>query len=162
MSSNAYIFITQWRVEATLDEVVATLSDATQLPRWWPSVYLDVRELAPGNATGVGKRVALHTKGWLPYSLRWQFVVTEVSRTGFALCAEGDFVGRGVWTFKPDGAFVEITYDWRIDANKPLLRYLSFVMKPVFARNHAWAMRQGEISLKRELLRRRSISAGRV
>jgi len=32
--------------------------------------------------------------------------------------------------------FTDITYDWRIRADKPLLRYLSFVFKPIFSANH--------------------------
>jgi hypothetical protein len=68
--------------------------------------------------------------------------------------AEGDFVGRGVWTFRPDRDHVEIELDWRIQADKPLLRWLSFILKPIFALNHAWAMARGRESLVRELTRR--------
>jgi hypothetical protein len=50
---------------------------------------------------------------------------------------------------------VNVTYDWRVKAEKPLLRYISFLLKPVFAANHRWAMRQGEQSLQRELARLR-------
>jgi len=39
-------------------------------------------------------------------------------------------------------------------ADKPLLKSLSFLMKPIFAANHHWAMRQGEESLQLELARR--------
>jgi len=53
---------------------------------------------------------------------------------------------------------VNITYDWKIRADKALLRYLSFLLKPVFAMNHRWAMAQGEKSLCVELSRRRSAS----
>ena len=49
---------------------------------------------------------------------------------------------------------MNITYDWRIRAEKPLLRYLSFLLKPVFSANHRWAMARGEESLKAELARR--------
>ncbi len=54
--------------------------------------------------------------------------------------------------------FVDITYDWRLSAEKPLLRNLSFLLKPVFEANHRWAMAQGEESLKLELARRRATS----
>jgi hypothetical protein len=40
-----------------------------------------------------------------------------------------------------------------------LLRYLSFVFKPLFAANHRWAMAQGERSLRAEMARRRSANA---
>ena len=155
-----YHFITVWRVPGTCAEVADVLADARGLVRWWPSVYLDVQELAPGNPDGVGRRIALFTEGWLPYTLRWQFTVTESDAPrGFSLSASGDFVGRGIWRFAQQGAEVVVTYDWRIEVTKPLLRSLSFVFKPIFSANHRWAMRMGEISLKLELERRRARTA---
>ena len=154
MAINEYCFLTRWRVEGDVEKVSRILEDADSLPRWWPSVYLDVTTLEPGDERGVGKVVALHTKGWLPYTLRWQFRVTE-SRApyGFTLDAWGDFCGRGIWTFAQEGPMVNITYDWQIRADKPLLRTLSFLLKPVFSANHRWAMARGEESLKLELAR---------
>ena len=154
MPSNEYHFTTHWRVDSTIAEVADILGDAPGLVRWWPSVYLDVQVMTPGDELGVGKEVSLYTKGWLPYTLRWQFTVTAASPTGFALEATGDFVGLGEWTFRQEGSTVAITYDWRIRADKPMLRYLSFVMKPLFSANHHWAMAKGEESLKLELARR--------
>jgi hypothetical protein len=157
MTSNDYHFITRWRVESTLEEITQILGAAPDLARWWPSVYLDVRELEAGDARGLGKVVRLYTKGWLPYTLRWQFRVTEVNHPhGFTLQAEGDFVGRGIWTFEPEGEWVNVLYDWKIVAEKPLLKYFSIVMKPLFSANHHWAMRMGEESLRLELARRRA------
>ena len=75
--SNQYEFLTRWRVEGTCGEVADVLSDALDLPRWWPSVYLHVEELTPADANGLGRRVRLHTKGWLPYTLIWEFVLVE-------------------------------------------------------------------------------------
>lgn len=157
--SNDYHFVSHWRVDSTPEEVSAILGDAPALARWWPSVYLDVREVKPGDEQGVGKVVDLYTKGWLPYTLRWQFRVTE-SRFphGFSLQAWGDFDGRGIWTFAQDGDQTEITYDWKIRGDKPLFKYFSFAMKPLFAANHRWAMARGEESLKLELARRRARS----
>lgn len=155
MSANEYHFVTKWRVKATVEQVSDVLGDAEALARWWPSVYLAVRQLEPGAGNGVGRVVELHTKGWLPYTLHWFFRVTESRRPfGFSLDAWGDFDGSGIWTFAPDGRFVEITYDWKIRAEKPLLRYLSFLLKPVFSANHRWAMARGEESLAAELERR--------
>ncbi len=153
MTSNAYHFITHWRVKSTVKEVADILNDAVDLARWWPSVYLDVKVLEPGDEHGLGKVVSLYTKGWLPYTLRWDFRVTNVQENSFTLQAWGDFDGRGIWTFEQDGPDVNITYDWKINAEKPLLRYFSFIMKPIFSANHRWAMQQGEKSLKLELAR---------
>ena len=153
-----YAFLTHWRVRGSAHEVSDVLSDALALPRWWPSVYLEVKELAPGDPrTGVGRKIDLYTKGWLPYKLRWNFKVTESNPpNGFTLVAEGDFVGTGVWTFKQDGDFVDVTYDWRIEVNKKLLQIGTPVFRPIFAANHRWAMARGEESLELELRRRRA------
>ena len=118
MSVNEYHFVTRWRVEGTPEEVYEIIDDAPGLVRWWPSVYLEVKVLEPGDESGLGKVVDLYTKGWLPYTLRWQFRVTEVNSTGFTLVASGDFDGRGIWTLRQDGVWVAITYDWKIKAEK--------------------------------------------
>lgn len=159
MADNNYHFITHWRVESTIDEVSTIIGDAPDLVRWWPSVYLEVKVLEPGDERGLGKVVSLYTKGWLPYTLRWSFRVTEVRNDGFTLVAAGDFDGRGIWTFEQDGPQVNIIYDWKIKAEKPLLRYFSFIMKPLFSANHRWAMAKGEGSLKLEIARRHAASA---
>src|SRR5262252_8584522 len=159
IETNQYHLLSHWRVEATCGEVSDILGDPLALVRWWPSVYLAVEEIAPERADGTGRRVRVHTKGWLPYTLRWGFEVVESRRPyGFTIAASGDFDGRGVWTFTQDGPFVDIIYDWRIRAEKPLLRNLSFVLRPLFEANHRWAMAQGEDSLKLELARRRATS----
>jgi hypothetical protein len=146
-----------WRVPGTIAEVKAVLSDGRTLPGWWPSVYLGVVPREEGDADGVGSVTDLHTTGWLPYTLRWALTITEpVTDTGFALSAAGDLNGTGRWTFVQDGPEVVITYDWRVSAGKPLLRRLSWLLRPAFAANHRWAMARGEESLKLELRRRRA------
>ena len=65
-------------------------------------------------------------------------------------------MGRGIWTLRQDGADVLVRYDWKILAEKPLLRDFSSIMKPIFGANHRWAMAKGEESLKLELARRRA------
>lgn len=119
-------------------------------------MYLGVREVEQGGEGGLGRVLDLYTKGWLPYTLRWTLRVTEpLSDRGYALEASGDLAGRGVWTFAQDGPEVVITYDWRIRPNKRLIRRLSWLLRPVFAANHRWAMQRGEESLRLELRRRR-------
>ena len=152
-----YHFFTVWRVAGTIDEVKDVLGDATALPQWWPSVYLGVRQREPGGHDGVGRVVDLHTKGWLPYTLRWALHIVEpVTDTGFALEATGDLEGTGRWTFEQDGPEVVVGYDWRVAATKPLLRRLSWLLRPAFAANHRWAMARGEESLQLEMRRRRA------
>lgn len=157
-----YRFVTVWRVAGTVEEVKAVLSDDQSLPQWWPSVYLSVVPAKDEGADGTGRAVELHTMGWLPYTLRWVLTITEpMTDEGFALAAAGDLNGVGRWTFTPDGPEVVITYHWRVSAAKPLLRRLSWLLKPVFSANHRWAMARGEESLRLELRRRRAGGLGR-
>jgi hypothetical protein len=154
--SSDYHFVTRWRVRSTPDEVAAVLADPCDLPRWWPAVYLGVRVVREGDVRGVGRVVELLTKGWLPYTIRWRFTTTRNDgAAGISLRAEGDFVGTGTWVFKRDGDFVNAFYDWRISAEKPLLRRLTWLLRPGFEANHHWAMAKGEQSLRLELQRRK-------
>ena len=155
-SSTNYEFLTVWRVAATPREVMDILGDAGTLSQWWPSVYLSVVPLDPGTPDGTGKAFLLHTKGWLPYTLKWRLTVTEpITERGFAISARGDLNGVGRWTFEQDGPETVVTYDWRVSAAKPLLRRLSWLLKPAFSANHQWAMAQGREALALELRRRR-------
>ncbi len=156
-----YRFVTVWRVPGTVPEVKAVLGEAESLPRWWPSVYLTVVPGRDAGPDGTGAVANLHTKGWLPYTLRWTLTITEpMTDNGFALTAAGDLNGSGRWTFTSDGPEVVITYEWQVSASKPLLRRLSWLLRPVFAANHRWAMARGEESLRLELRRRRAVAAG--
>src|SRR5215831_18876619 len=160
MASSDYHIITQWHVQSTREEIWEILANGPDLARWWPSVYLDVLELQPANTPPEDKVISLYTKGWLPYTLRWQFRIREQHYPDtFTLDAWGDLTGRGIWTFEQDGNWVNITYDWKIRGDKPLFRYFSFLMKPLFSANHRWAMAQGEESLRLELARRSAKTA---
>jgi hypothetical protein len=160
MASNEYQFITSWHVQSTSEEIWDILANGPDLARWWPSVYLDVCEIQPEGTSDAEKIISLYTKGWLPYTLRWQFRVTESRYPHtFTLQAWGDLTGRGIWTFEQDGDWVNITYDWKVRGDKPLFRYFSFLLKPIFSANHRWAMARGEESLRLELARRSAKTA---
>jgi len=157
--SSDYRFVTEWQVRGTVAEVVEILGDGPSLTRWWPSVYLEVKVLNEGGPGRVGSQMALHTKGWLPYTLHWLLTITEpITSDGFALSAAGDLNGRGRWRFEQRGPEVVITYDWQVAASKPLLRRMSWLLRPAFSANHHWAMARGLDSLRLELLRRRAVN----
>jgi hypothetical protein len=157
MSTNDYHFVDKWRVEGDLREVADIIEDALSLPRWWPSVYFEVKEIEPGGPGGVGKLISLRAGGWLPYTLRINFRTVESNYPhGFTMEAGGDLEGTGIWIFAQDGACVNVTYDWTVRANKAIIRRLSFLLKPIFRANHNWTMQRGQESLKLELLRRRA------
>jgi hypothetical protein len=77
MSGNDYNFLDRWRVEGDVKEVADIIEDALSLPRWWPSVYFELKELEPGGEHGIGKLISLRAGGWLPYTLRIDFRTVE-------------------------------------------------------------------------------------
>jgi hypothetical protein len=148
VAANDYHFVTTWRVRGTCEDVYDIIAEPVDLPRWWPAVYLSATEL--GNHA-----VALHTRGWLPYTLRWTARRMASKRPWrIAIEASGDFVGLGEWSFARDGDHTIVTFDWLLRAEKRLLRWLSWLLKPVFSWNHRWAMARGEECLRAELARR--------
>ncbi len=155
MPANEYEFLTEWHIAAPRELVYEILKNAKDYPRWWPDVYLKVDYEPSGRADGIGDRAILLTKGRLPYRLRWtaETVHHDKPRT-IEIKATGDFVGRGVWGLEPEGDGVYITFDWRLRADKPLLRWLSPLLKPIFKWNHGWAMARGYESLRREVERK--------
>ncbi len=157
LATTDYHFVDRWRVQGTVEEVAEVLKVAADYPRWWRAVYLDVHVHEKGDKDGIGETGAVLAKGWLPYTIRFDYRVTESRYPhGFSLDARGDLTGRGIWTLQQDGPWVSVTYDWTVSADKPLLRRLSFLLKPIFRSNHNWTMRKGEESMRLELTRRRA------
>lgn len=152
--------VTPWRLQATAEEVAAVLTDAAALPHWWGQVYLSVAVVAPGDAAGIGRKVSVLSKGWLPYRIRWtaELVAADLP-LHWTIRATGDLNGAGVWTLAEAGGWTEALYDWRVSADRPLFRLLAPILAPVFAWNHRWAMARGEEGLRRELIRRRKPAA---
>jgi hypothetical protein len=162
--SNQYEFVSHWRVDGTCGEVADILADPLAFVRWWPSVYLDVVELRPPDARGLGRRVRFHTKGWLPYTDSLGIGDRRIALSA-RLHDRGERRVRRTRRLELRAGWTRRRSDVRLAARaeKPLLRNLSFLLKPLFEANHRWAMAQGEESLKLELLRRRASSdAARV
>ena len=150
--------ISHWRVEAPIEEVAEILRDVERFPDWWGDVYLSVEILDDGGEDGIGRTAAVHTKGWLPYTLRWQGRVIEAQPPHrWVIEATGDLEGRGIWSLRQSGRFADITYQWQVFTRNTVLKLLAPVMRPVFAANHRWAMARGLEGLQSEIARRRSV-----
>lgn len=152
----AFDLTSDWHVAATIEEVSDVLSDAERLPDWWGDVYLSVAVIDPGDAQGLGRRVAVHSRGKLPYTLRWQAQLVEDHRPrSWVIEATGDLAGRGQWVLTQKGDKAHVHYDWHVVVEKPLLKLFAPLLKPVFAANHRWAMAKGCTGLAAEISRRR-------
>jgi hypothetical protein len=150
---SAYHFVTRWQMPASPEKIYKILSDVERVARFWPSLYKSVKVVRSGDGAGLGKIVAAETKGPLPYSLQWTFTVTEASFPhGFTIESTGDLVGRGEWKFTRNGDLTDIEYTWDVVGEKPLLKFLSPVLRPLFSLNHGAVMKEGERGLRRELM----------
>ena len=150
-------YVDRWRIAGRIEEVAEILRDAPGYARWWRSVYLDVRVIERGDERHIGEVGRVRAKGWLPYVIEFDArVVDERFPHGFKVVAEGELSGRGEWTIDQNGPWVDITYEWAVLGNKPIFRYLSFLLRPVFEGNHNWTMRRGEEGLRLELARRQA------
>ncbi len=81
-------------------------------------------------------------------------MVEEFYPHGSRIVAEGDLEGEGRWKLKQDGGEVAVSYDWRVRANKPMLRRLGRWLRPILRANHDYTMRQGLRGLRAELAAR--------
>jgi hypothetical protein len=150
-----YHVTTTWQVEADLHEVAAILREPASLARWWPAAFLAVE--SPGRSDGrLGSAGWVWSKGWLPYTLRFEFDVTDLpGKPGVIVRVAGDFEGCCVCTVTARGSCLEIEFDWQVRVHKPVIRRWSWLLRPVFVANHLWVMARGLESFRLELARRR-------
>jgi uncharacterized protein YndB with AHSA1/START domain/quercetin dioxygenase-like cupin family protein len=136
--SGEYVFVDEWDVAAPPQAVFDALADARTYPQWWTPVYLDVDAEGPPT---LGKVSRQHFKGRLPYHLHTTSTITRLEPPHVVQGdVEGDLRGRGTWTLPPTATGTHVRFDWRVLADRKLLRTLTPVLRPVFRWNHDWAI----------------------
>ena len=134
-----YVFVDEWDVDAPQERVFDALADARTYPDWWRPVYREVQADGPPL---VGRESRQKFKAKLPYTLSTVSKIVRMDRPNqFEIMVEGDLRGRGVWTLSPRDGKVHVRFDWRVFADRPLLRYLTPVLRPLFRWNHDVAIR---------------------
>jgi uncharacterized protein YndB with AHSA1/START domain len=134
-----YVFVDEWDVDAPQERVFDALSDARTYPEWWTPIYKEVEAEGPPS---VGRVSTQKFKAKLPYTLTTQSKLVRLERPReFEVEVEGDLRGRGVWTLTPRDGKVHVRFDWRVFADRALLRYLTPVLRPLFRWNHNEAIK---------------------
>ena len=143
----AYRFVDRWVVPAPIDRVYETIGDVAGYTRWWTEF---VREATgPAGEPEPGRKNALVVKAYLPYKVRFGLEVLETERPHRILSRiSGDFDGTGEWQLTETDQGTEAVLDWQPPVNKPLIRYLTPVLRPLFRSNHTWAMTRGERQIR--------------
>jgi hypothetical protein len=78
-----YHYVSSWQLRAPIEQVWAALNDLEHLPVWYRGVQ-EARELVPGDARGVGRRVRYVIKGRLPLRLAFEATTTRPTVLQFA------------------------------------------------------------------------------
>lgn len=145
-ASGEYVFVDEWDVAAPPAAVFDALADARTYPAWWTPVYLDVVCDGP---PALGRESHQHFKGRLPYHLRTRSRITRLEPPRVLQGdVEGDLRGRGTWTLTPADSGTHVRFDWRVYADRPLLRALTPVLRPLFRWNHDYAISRAMAGLE--------------
>jgi uncharacterized protein YndB with AHSA1/START domain/mannose-6-phosphate isomerase-like protein (cupin superfamily) len=156
-ASREYVFVDEWDVAAPREAVFAAIADARTYPEWWKPVYIEVD--ADGEPA-VGKESRQHFKGRLPYHLhtRSRIVALEAPHV-IEGEVDGDLRGHGRWTLTDTpGGGTHVRFDWRVHADRRLLRILTPVLRPALRWNHAWAIARAVEGLEPYARRRAAAS----
>ncbi|HWB10923.1 MAG TPA: SRPBCC family protein [Pirellulales bacterium] len=142
-----YRFVTTWHVAAPVEKVWDALQCVTQ---WWPGM-VSSRHLTPGRE-GVGARYERITRGRLPYTLRYVLTITSHDPPySSAYDSEGDLVGEGAYLLTQTGSTTEVRFTWNVATRSRWMNAVAPMLKPLFAWNHNYVMRQGEKAIQRYL-----------
>jgi uncharacterized protein YndB with AHSA1/START domain/mannose-6-phosphate isomerase-like protein (cupin superfamily) len=145
-ASGEYLFVDEWDVAAPPQAVFDALADARTYPRWWTPVYIDAEADGPPE---LGRESRQHFQGRLPYHLHTRSTITRLEPPRILEGeVEGDLRGRGLWTLTPTPQGTHVRFDWRAYADRPLLRRLTPVLRPVFRWNHAYAISRAKAGLE--------------
>jgi hypothetical protein len=142
-----YVFLDEWDVDAPQEAIFEALADARTYPEWWKPVYIDVEG---DQDPGPGVTTEQHFKGKLPYTLKTTSKITVFDPPiHFEVEVVGDLTGTGKWTLAPNGdGQVHVRFDWIVHADRPLLRYLTPILRPIFRWNHNWSAARAKEGLE--------------
>ena len=147
LASNEYDFVDEWDVAAPVEAVHDAVGDAGTYPDWWRPTYIDVRT---EGESGVGHVAHHHFRGPLPYTLRATTTTVRHEPPHLVETAvDGDLRGTGIWTLTPTpSGGTHVRFDWRVAADRPFLRVLTPVLRPLFRWNHSWAIKRAQAGLE--------------
>ncbi len=134
LTNREYEFVDEWHVNAPPEAVFDVLADGQTYPQWWKPVYIDVRD--------DGEYTHQHFKGRLPYHLHTRTKTVRSERPHLLQGeTDGDLRGTGTWTLTPsESGGTHVRFDWRVHADRKLLRALTPVLRPALRWNHNWAI----------------------
>jgi hypothetical protein len=138
---NFYSFHSTWRVDLPPEDAYRLLREIGDYDKWWP----EIKEMHRIDED----RVDIRARALLPYDLRFVGEAKEdPERRVLELRMTGDLEGFSRFTIEPEGEGSRLMFEEQVVANKPLLRRLALVARPLFAANHWVMMKRGEEGLR--------------
>lgn len=158
MAAHVFKFDESWNIpRATVEEVYGVLARGELLPQWWKGVYLEAERLTPGDNPEVGGKLRAKVRGFLPFTLNFVVEATELDaprKVAVRTCGDLDGAWSATLTQREDGVHVALLFEVRID--RPGMRFLAPLLRPLFALNHYWTTPRGERGLREFLAERRA------
>jgi uncharacterized protein YndB with AHSA1/START domain len=147
-----YRFLTTWILDAERERVWDAIYESERWPEWWRGV-LRADTLAEGDDDGgVGHLARYVWKSKLPYELAFEMRTTRVERPRLLEGeAEGELAGVGRWRLYEEDGSTAVVYEWNVRTTRPWMNLLTPILRPVFAWNHDYVMRNGGEGIARLL-----------
>lgn len=153
-----YHFVTNWLVEAPIEQVWEAIVHSEHWPTWWKAVE-SVVEIEPGDTNGIGKIRRYTWKTPLSYKLTFDIrLIRTEAPTLLEGVASGDVDGIGLWQLEPVATGTLVRYTWNVKTTKLWMNLLALLIQPLMEWNHNAVMRQGGKGLA-QLLGTRLISS---
>ncbi len=163
MATNEYIFIDKFIAPCDAATAYGYIAAIEEYPRWWGNIYRKIEKLndIPDHQPGV--QYAVTVAGFLPYTLTIKNEITYIDKPHvIRFTAFGDLEGRGAWYFNPVEGGTEVVFDWRVVANKKVIRWFSFLLKPLFRANHHYCVTEAEKGMRIGLTQQGKLPAAQL
>ena len=118
------------------------------LPEWWKGVYLKAEPLEAYHTPRLGAKLRGEARGFLPYHLRFLIESIELERPRVVMVrTTGELNGTWRAELRPENGGTRVLIDEQVLAEKPILKLLAPLLKPLFAANHRWTTPRGKAGL---------------
>ena len=138
-----YRLVNIWYIEAPLETVCDAIYHSLSWPQWWLNV-VEVKEIASGDAQGIGSVRRYTWRGYFPYRFTFDICVIHFAPLAFIVgTASGDVEGQGRWSFTTDGNVTTVRFEWQVRTTPVWMNWLAPFARPFFKWNHNAVMRRG-------------------
>lgn len=141
LNLNFYSFRSTWTVDLPPESAYSLLREIGEYYKWWPEIK-EMRQIDE-------RRIDIRARALLPYDLWFVGEPNEYpEECALELKMTGDLEGFSRFTIEADGSGSRLLFEEQVEANKPLLRRLALIARPLFVANHWLMMRRGQAGLR--------------